>query len=242
MYSSLVADEELTTTISSKTLQQQKEEDIEKIQLIKDLQDTFEQKRRSHGSILISDLDDNDSNENDSDIDLPYISDEESNPYYNEYQSNKKTHGSGPVKLYLKETLSNWPKDRYNKYRKYHLEKHGIPMSYGSIHTKEIKDSLKYEKSQRKKDEYLCNQFNDSTEDITENTVYLSITPEYSRESRHRDRISEKTIENDEKSKRSPSKLRAMKDKVKKTLKRNTKYPAHLTVPQQHIQLSSDAE
>lgn len=120
------------------------------------------------------------------------------------------------------------------------MEKHGIPLNYGSIHTKEIKYSLKHEKTQRKKEEPLSNYLTNTTEDLPEHTSYLSLYTDAPRISRRRDKTPIKINENEEKTKRSSSKLRSMKDKVKKTLKRTTNNPNHLTVNRQQVEMSSD--
>jgi hypothetical protein len=175
----------------------------------------------------------------DNDIDSPPMSDDE-------YQSNKKNHGSGPVKLYLKETFSNWPKDRYQKYRESQMKKHGIPMNYGSIHTKEIRYTLKHENNQRKKDENTSNHLRKTTEDLPNRISFLSLDPEnviLPIQIDRRSRSSIKTTnENEQKTKRSRSRLRTMKDKFKKTLKRTTNDTNHLAIDTERVEITSDNE
>jgi len=167
------------------------------------------------------------------------MSDEESNPYNDKYQSNRKNHGSGPVKLYLKERFSNWPKYPYKKYRKNQMKKRGIPINYGSIHTKEIKYSLKHEKNQRKKDENSSDYLRTMTEDLPNRTSFLSLNPEnpiLPIQNDRQPRSSIKTNENEQKNKRSRSRLRAVKDKFKKTLKRTTNETNYLAIDKEQVE------
>ncbi len=247
MYSALlVADEEGSITISSQLTaneknQQQKEEDIEELQLIEDIRHTVEQRRRSHGSVIITDSDETDSI--DSDSDSPFMSDGEAIPCYDEYQSDRKNPRSGPVKLYLKEQLSNWPKYHYKKYRLHYMEKHGIQMNYGSIHTKAIKYSLKNEKIQRKQDENSCIYIENMMEDLPKYKSFLSLDSQNPIQSIQKDRtlISPiKTKENEQENRKSPSKLHKMKNKFKKTLKQTKSYTNHLTIAKEQVPITSD--
>ncbi len=189
---------------------------MENLQLIEEIQHSFEQHRRSYGSVTINDSDESDSSTN---SDSPFISDEEPMPSYDEYQLQKTNPGSGPLKLYIKERLSKWPKYRYKKYKQRHIKKYGIQMNYGNFHTKQIKDSLKDEKFQRKKDEDSCLHLKNMMEDLPKQTSFLSLDGQQPIRSilKHTTSISRiKTNENDQEVKRSSSKLREMKNKFQK--------------------------
>lgn len=101
------------------------------------------------------------------------------------------------------------------------MKKHGIQMNYGSIHTKEIRCALKYEKDQRQNDEVLPKR-----------TSFLSLDPENSIlpiQISRRLVPSIKPNENEEKNRSSRSRLRTMKDKFKQKLKRTTNEQVEIT-------------
>jgi hypothetical protein len=110
------------------------------------------------------------------------------------------------LKLYLKERLTTWPKDRYKKHQKRHMIRHQVPINYGSIHTKEIKDSLKHERIQ-KQDEHSSSHLRNMMEELPKTTSFLSLDPQKPILS----------IENEVKHCKSPSKLHEMKNIFRKT-------------------------
>jgi hypothetical protein len=242
LYSALLVAVEESITMSSKTDQQQKEEeDIENLQLIKDTRKTFEQRRRSYGNIILTDPDEMDPTNSDSDIDSPYISDEESMSYCDESQTDKKNHGSGPVKLYLKERFSDLPKSGYEKYRKHHLGKHGIQMNYGSVHTKEIRCSLKNETIQRQKDEISCSHIKNMMENLPRSTSFLSLDPLNPVQPIPEYRTPVSPIgTNTQKHIKSLRRLHRIKVKFKQTLQRTINDPNHLTIVKEQMTSISD--
>ena len=112
------------------------------------------------------------------------------------------------MKLYLKEHFSHWPKHHYRKHQKRHMVKHDIPINYGSIHTKQIETSLKQEKIQRKRIQLSSIHLRNMFEEVSKSTSFLSLdyqkplVPPVQSE-----RIPLK---------RSPSKLREIKNKFRK--------------------------
>ncbi len=131
-----------------------------------DVQQSFEPYRCAHENLIIPDLDSESDSWNG-----------ESLPSYDEDDSDIRTHDSGPLKHYLKERLTNWPKHRYKKHQKHRMIKHQMPINYGSIHTKEIRDSLRKEKLQRK-EENLSSNLRNMMEDLPKCTEFLSLDPQ----------------------------------------------------------------
>ncbi|CAF1020786.1 unnamed protein product [Adineta steineri] len=185
---------------------QQREDDIEQLQEIKEAQRVFEQRRRTYGDIFNHDFD-SDSDENNDDLkqkssksssdsdsdaptstdtDSPYGSDSESSSSYDEYHAIRQIpkkkihrHHKGPLKSYFEERIGNWPKYRYKKYKRRHMKKHGIEINYGNIHTKEIKRSLKDEKHQRKNYESQLINVSNMMEPVVKKMSFVSLDPEH---------------------------------------------------------------
>jgi hypothetical protein len=88
LYSTLLVADEGSTSLNDDHQQQNEEEEEEELQLFNEVQHSFEQHRRSHGSIIITDSDDIDSDTN---TNSPSISD-------NEYETDRKTHRSEQLK------------------------------------------------------------------------------------------------------------------------------------------------
>jgi len=185
--------------------------------------------------VIINDLDETDSN---TDSDSSYSSDGEANLPMHKYRFTRKNHGSGPVKLYLKERFGNWPKHRYKKYKRSHMKKHGIQINYGNIHTKDIKCSLHHEKHQRKRDEHFPIFLMHMMEDLPEHTSFLSLDPQLPVRPIQTDKSPIKTNENERKNRK--SRLRKMKNKVKKSLKRTKKETNHITTCEVQVEISSN--
>lgn len=210
MYSTLlVADEEssiVTTTTSFPKSPDQDEKDIENLFIITDLDHKFEQKRRAYGNIPVHHSDQIDSSDSDTkssdnfDLDVVLPS--------NEDHSSIRFHGSGPLKLYLKEHFSHWPQQHYRKHQKRHMAKHEIPINYGSIHTKQIQSSLKQEEIQRKRIQLSCVNLRNMFEEVSKSTAFLSLDHQNPLVPIPSERLPPK---------RSTSKLREMKKKFHKT-------------------------
>jgi hypothetical protein len=174
------------------------------LDLIKEAQRTYEQRRRTYGDIfdLDSDSDENEEENTDktkkdltntdsdaptsTDTDSPYGSDSESSSSYDEYHAKREIpkkkvhkHDKGPVKSYFEEVIGNWPKYRYKKYKRRHMKKHGIQINYGNIHTKQIKRSLKVEKHERKKYEHSLSNVCNMMENVAKETTRLLLDPEH---------------------------------------------------------------
>jgi hypothetical protein len=185
--------------------------------------------------VIIKDSDETDSN---TDSDSSYISDGEASLPIHNYRFHGKNHGSGPVKLYLKERFGNWPKYRYKKYKRSHMKKHGIQINYGNIHTKDIKCSLHHEKRQRKRDEHFPSFLMHMMEDLPEHTSFLSLDPQHPVRPIQTDKSHIKTNEDERKHRK--SRLRKMKNKVKKSLKRTKKETNHITTYEVQVEISID--
>jgi hypothetical protein len=233
LYSALLVaddDNENSTTISSEMNEQQKEDDMEDLQLLKDFQHKFEQRRRTHGSIIITDSD-SDENNSDSDVhslstdpDSEFLFDVESISSNDEDPSKKKIHihHVGPVQLYLKERFGKWPKYHYKKFKRENMKKQGIEINYGNIHTKEIKCSLKSEKHQRQTEANAPIHLSNMMGDLPKLTTLLSLDLQPSDPSVRMDKTPIPMIKTKER-KRSKSKLHEMKDKFTNSFKRKDK-------------------
>ena len=125
-------------------------------------------RRHTHGHVFTH------ASDSDSDSDSLYA---ESLPSYDNYDLSIRTHAPGPVKAYIKERLVQWPKHKYKKCRKRQMVKNQVPINYGSIHTKEIKDSLKHEKYQKKDDDSTIHIRN-MMEELPKYTSFLSLDPQ----------------------------------------------------------------
>ena len=102
----------------------------------------------------------------------------ESLPSYDEHDSNIRAHDSGPVKAFIKERFVHWPKAHYKKQKRRRMIKNQLPINYGSIHTKEIKDSLKQEKNHRKEDNSAAIHIRNMMEELPKYTSFLSLDPQ----------------------------------------------------------------
>ncbi|CAF0749054.1 unnamed protein product [Didymodactylos carnosus] len=157
------------------------EEIANHLDIVHDLARTIEHKRRKHGEqiadvkirkdkeIVANSSSDNDKyttpSSDDSDIDShsstssPYGSSSESSSSYDEHLaelhiSKKKIHKhhKGPFREYLEETVKQWqPKHYLKQYKRSRMKKHDGQITYGNVHTKQIKRSLKHEKHLRQK-------------------------------------------------------------------------------------------
>ena len=194
--------------------QKQEEEDIERLYIIKDAEHQSEQQRRRVGSIFLRRS--NTTHSSNSDTDSSDSFDQESISSPDEDLSSIKLHGSGPVKLYLKERVGNWPKTHYRKHRKRHLTRNQIPINYGSIHTKQIRNSLKQEINQRKQEEYSSVHLRNMMEDLPRYTTFLSLDPQNPILSNGKNRSSKATDERERSHSRSSSRLREIKNKLRK--------------------------
>ncbi|CAF0893092.1 unnamed protein product [Rotaria sp. Silwood1] len=250
----VVADEKNSIT-TSKTDNENtiNEYDIETLELIKESERTFEQRRRTYGDIFVRDSDSDDetksmdgtkeysksSSSSDSDAptstdsEAPYGSDSESSSSYDEYHAERKIpkkrihgHNKGPLKLFFQERIVYWPKDRYKKYKRYHMKKHGIEINYGQIHTEEIKHSLKHEKRQRKKERTPSITLMTMMEGLAKQMAFVSLDPELSIAPIESDKTSlssMKLANNEQINSKSKSISNRMKEKVKKSVKRKPK-------------------
>ncbi len=230
--------------------QQQPDDDIETLQAIKEAQRTFEHHRRTYGNIFVHnsesesdevnvDKSKKDSKNSDSDApistdtDSPYGSDSELSSSYDEYHAKRQIpkkkvhrHHKGPLKLYFEETIGNWPKYRYKKYKRHHMKKHGIQINYGKIHTKEIKRSLKDEKHERKKEESQPTTVINMMEDVAKQTSFLSLDPKHPIVPVEHDKLSQlssKSMESEENNNKSESSFHKIKDKIKNSFRRKHK-------------------
>lgn len=273
----LVADEGKTSTTDDP--EKSKEEEILRIQLIKDAQRTFEQRCRVYADIFAqesdveheSDNDDDDddkekkrsksSSDNDSslpsstDPESPYGSDSESSSSYDEYYAVRKIpkkkvhqHGTGPVKLYFKEMFSHGPKYRYKKYQRNYMIKHGIQISYGNVHTKDIKQSLKKEKRERDKVDASPQTIIHMMGDLAKQSMFLSLDPEHPIVPTDLERASITSIKFDEEEPSGEAKPKTtfgkVKRKISKSFKRTEKHSSKLEVPDEntrHSLSNSDA-
>ncbi|CAF2954437.1 unnamed protein product [Rotaria sp. Silwood2] len=182
-----------------------KQQILDTLELIKESERTFEQRRRLYGDIFVRDSDSDDetksndetkeysrsSSSSDSDAptstdsEAPYGSDSESSSSYDEYHAERKIpkkrihgHNKGPLKLFFQERIVYWPRDRYKKYKRYHMKKQGIEINYGQIHTEEIKHSLKHEKRERQKEKLPSVSFMNMMEDLARQIAFVSLDPE----------------------------------------------------------------
>ncbi len=267
-------DDKSITTSDIDNQEQPKDEDIERLQFIEDAQRTFEHRRRTYADIFVQDSDSDKEDENNeeekkdsnsttnsdsdapttTDSDSPYGSDSESSSSFDEYHAQRKIpkkkvhkHAKGPVKSYLAERISNWPKYRYKKYKRSYIKRHGVQINYGNIHTKEIKHSLKKEKHERKKEDPYPVHVTHMMEDLARQTSFLLLDPEHANVPINLDKVSLSSMKSNESElteKKSPSTLHKMKHKIKKTFKRKNKKSANLTVDDgdnEQITTNSDA-
>ena len=75
--------------------------------------------------------------------------------------------------------IGNWPKYRYKQFKKSQMKRHGIPINYGNVHTKEIKRSLKREKHTREKDDSNMTTITQLIGDFAKQSSFLSLDPEH---------------------------------------------------------------
>jgi hypothetical protein len=223
--------------------------------LIQDAQRTFEQHRRKYADIFVQDSDsDNEEEKHNSlpatnsdrdeptstDSDSSSSSDSETSSSHDETHPERKIskkkvhkHQKGPLKSYFEERIGNWPKYRYKKYKKNHMKKHGIQISYGNIHTKEIKHSLKIEKHERKKQDPYPVNVTMMMDNLAKQTSFLSLDPEHPIVPIELDEISLssfRSAENEPVETKSTSTLHKMKEKVKKSFKRKKKISSNTNI------------
>lgn len=241
-----------------------KEEEALELQLMEDAQRSFEQRCAAYTAVFHqhseSDHDDEDgsmydgkkrsSSSSDSegsvptstDSDSPYGSDSESSSSYDEYYAARELpkkkvhrHAKGPVKLCIKEILDNGPKYRYRKYRRKYMKKHGIQVSYGNIHTKEIKQSLKKEKHERHKADAIPQTIIHMMEGLAKQSAFLTLDPQHPllATSVETKSTSLTKLNEDELTESKPtSSLQKMKQKISKSIKRTRKTSSQLDVPE----------
>lgn len=256
----LVADEDKSISDANTD---QIERDIDQLQLIVEAERHFEHRRRNYADHFDSGSDDDDeemhadqkiiysaSSNSDSDAptstdsDSPYGSDSESSSSYDEYYAQrqlpkKKIHGhhKGPIKSYFQERIGNWPKYRYKKYKRHHMKKHGIRITYGNIHTKEIKHSLKVLRRERKKDGSQLHNVTNMMEHLVKQSNYLSLDAE------HPMVPGENTSNDVEPSAmHSKSRLKKMKDKLKKPFKHKEKASTASNTDNEQVARSTDGD
>ena len=260
------------TSVSSKKPTQSEEEDIEKFQLIREAQRTFEQRRRTYADIFSEDSDSDNENQDEkkkdsksstkdnsdlssnTDSDSPYGSDSESSSSYDEYYATRqipkkknRRHYKGPVKLYFIERIGNWPKYRYKEYKRNYMKNHGIQISYGNVHTREIKRVLKKEKRRRGKGDPNAMTITHMAEDLSKQVPFISLDPEHPIVPMEMDKASLssfKSLENEPIETKPKSKYQKMKHTVKKYFKRKHKVVAQSNVSDddnEHLAINSDA-
>jgi len=225
----VVAEEEKSIT------EDNQENDIERLQLIKDAQRRFEHRCRTYADIFVQESDSDNENEEKSDSDAssstdsdsPYGSDSESSSSYDEYHAERKIpkkkihrHHKGPIKLYFEERIGNWPKFRFKKYKRDHMKKHGIQINYGNIQTKEIKHSVKQEKRQRKNEDAYPANVSIMMEDFAKQTPSLLLDPKYPIVPIELDKSAYKSSKNEQIETKSTSTFHKMKLKIKKSFKK----------------------
>ena len=237
------------------------EEEAVKLQLIKDAQRTFEHRCRVYADIFAENSESNDEDEdgsmnnkkkesmssNESDVptttdsDSPYGSDSESSSSYDEYYATRQIpkkkvhkHAKGPVKACVQEVIAHGPKYRYKEYRRKYMKEHGIQVSYGNIHTKEIKRSLKKEKHDRHKADAIPQTIIHMMAGLVKQSTFLSLDPQHPLVATDFDTKSVASIKFDEDKpmeSKSTSKLQKMKNKISKSIKRGHKTSSKLDVP-----------
>ena len=270
VYSALLVSDVGQPTVAAKETTEEKsvepEDDLERLDLIKEAQRTFEQHRRNYGDSFSVDSDsDHDDAKKDShsptssdsdaptstDSDSPYGSDSESSSSYDEYhavrQIHKKkahSHRKGPLTSYVQERIGNWPKYRYKKYKRHHMKKLGIPINYGNTHTKEIKRWLKAEKRERKKEESQAPHVALMMEDVAKQTTFLSLDPQNPIVPVEYDRVSmssRSSIHLDTEHRKSKSAMRKIKDTLKHPFKRHRKSSANPNTDDEQSAVVGDA-
>lgn len=106
------------------------------------------------------------------------------------------------------------------------MKKQGIQISYGNIHSKDIKHFLKEEKRQRKKDDAYPPTVTSMLGDVVKQTSFLSLDPEHPIKPIDLDKTSLssfKSVDNEQFETKSKSRYQQIKNKVKKTFKRKNK-------------------
>lgn len=141
--------------------------------------------KKAAASSSSSSTDDGDSDAPTStDSDSPYGSDSESSSSYDEYYAQREIpkkkvhrHHKGPLKLYIQEVIGNWPKYRYKKYKRTYMKKMGVQITYGNVHTRSIKRSLKKVKRdrERKESQTSTTHVANLLEDVARQTKFLSL-------------------------------------------------------------------
>jgi hypothetical protein len=169
-------------------------EHIDEIQMIKEAQVTFDQCRREYGD-MFSFESDNDDDDTETCVQLDMKSLTSTNSNASKYIDVNRLCGSGPatnifhedllaerdlprenidmyhkssLRLCFEQTIGNWPKYFYKRHR---MARHGLPMTYGDVHTKEIRHWLK-------EDEHECQQavhIRHMLENMAEQTRFLSL-------------------------------------------------------------------
>lgn len=107
------------------------------------------------------------------------------------------------------------------------MKKQGIQITYGNIHTKDIKHFLKKEKHQRKKDDAYPTNVANMMSDVAKQTSFLSLDPDrpiVPIDLEKASLSSFKSIDNEQfEQKTSQSTFQKIKNKVKKTFTRKHK-------------------
>ncbi|CAF0767139.1 unnamed protein product [Adineta ricciae] len=186
------------------------EDDMQDFEIMKDVEHTYEQNRRSFGKVIISDSDEAECES------LESLDNDNTT-------SDTKRHGLGPVKLYFKEQLGTRPMYYYRQMKRSRMKKHGFPINYGSIHTKEIKFSLKSEKTQRKQEENGVTNLLNMMEDLPKSMAFVSLDAQHP------------VVSNSIEQKQKKSRIDKMKAKVKQSLHPSKKGENTLPVNKGHV-------
>ena len=139
------------------------------------------------------------------------------------------------MKLYIKEVIGNWPKFRYKKYQKNYMKKHGIQISYGNVHTKDIKRSLKKEKHERHKLDCSPQTIIHMMGDLAKQSTFLSLDHQHPLVPTELERASVTSIRFDKDEPSGEAKPKStfekVKHKISKPFKRTDKRSSKLDVP-----------
>ncbi len=103
------------------------------------------------------------------------------------------------------------------------MKKHGVQITYGNIHSKEIKHSLKIEKRTRKQEESYPIHVANMLEDYAKKTPNLLLDPEYPIPSIEFDKASSSSNDNEQHETKSKSTLHKIKNKIKMSFKKKHK-------------------
>jgi len=103
------------------------------------------------------------------------------------------------------------------------MKKHGVQITYGNIHSKEIKHSLKIEKRTRKQEESYPIHVSNMLEDFVKKTPPLLLDPEHPIPSIEFEKASLSSIDNEKDETKSKSTLHKIKNKIKISFKKKHK-------------------